>query len=57
MIHKHNLRGSASDHNFFVPRPLPESLKKSLMTFTLWNDIPVELGRTQSLAEFKSKIS
>jgi hypothetical protein len=48
MIHEHSLRGS--NHKLFVPRPLTESLKKSF-------DIPVELTRVQSLAEFKSKIS
>ena len=57
MIHEHSLRGS--NHKLFVPRPLTESLKKSFSYrgATLWNDIPVELTRVQSLAEFKSKIS
>jgi hypothetical protein len=43
MIHEHNLRGS--NHNFFVPRPSTESLKKrfTYRVATLWNDIPVEL--------------
>ena len=56
-IHEHSLRGS--NHKLFVPRPLTESLKKSFSYrgATLWNDIPVELTRAQSLAEFKSKIS
>ena len=58
MKHEHSLRGS--NHKLFVPRPLTESLKKSSYIArgaTLWNDIPVELTRVQSLAEFKSKIS
>jgi hypothetical protein len=57
MIHEHNLRGY--NHKLYVPRPLTESLKKSFSYrgATLWNDIPVELTRVQSLAEFKSKIS
>ena len=57
MIHEHSLRGS--NHKLFVPRPLTESLKKSFSYrgAPLWNDIPVELTRVQSVAEFKSKIS
>ena len=57
MTHEHSLRGS--NHKLFLPRPLTESLKKSFSYrgATLWNDIPVELTRAQSLAEFKSKIS
>ena len=57
MIHEHSLRGS--NHKLFVPRALAKSLKKSFFYrgATLWNDIPVELTRAQSLAEFKSKIS
>ena len=53
--HEHNLRGSS--HKLFVPRPLTESLKKSFSFggVTLWNDIPVELARAQSVAEFYSK--
>jgi hypothetical protein len=39
MIHEHNLRDS--NHNFFVPRTLTESLKKSFtyIRVTVWNDI------------------
>ena len=54
-VREHNLRGSS--HKLFVPRPLTGSLKKSISFrgVTLWNDIPVELARTQSVAEFNSK--
>ena len=57
MIHEHSLR--RSNHKLYLPRPLTESLKKSFSHrgATLWNDIPVELTRAQSLAEFESKIS
>ena len=54
-VHEHNFRGSS--HKQFVPRPLTVSLKKSFSYrgATLWNDIPFELARTQSLAKFNSK--
>ena len=54
-IHEHNLRGS--NHKLFVPRPKGESLKKSFSYrgAIQWNDIPVELARVKSLAEFNSK--
>ena len=43
--------------NCFFPRPLTESLKKSFSFrgVTLWNDIPVELARAQTVAEFNSQ--
>ena len=55
-VHEHNLRGS--NHKLFVPRPLTESLKKSFSCrgASLWNDIPVAHARTESVAEFNSKI-
>ena len=54
-IHEHNLRDSS--HKQFVPKPLTESLKKSFSYrgATLWKDIPIELARAQSVAQFNSK--
>ena len=56
-VHKHNLRGA--NHNFFVPRPLSESRKKSFSYrgAILWNNIPVQISSAQSLSEFMSLIS
>jgi hypothetical protein len=56
-VHEHNLRGA--NHNFFVPRPLSESRKKSFSYrgAILWNNIPVQISSAQSLREFMSLIS